>query len=135
MKSLILPIVLFLSLNIFSQLDSISPMLFNNSNVNIDYQSDEVGLFVPLNSDDINVGVFLSTISSKFSVGDYTTYVISYNDTTTYISEIYVEITTGDYSNAIVVSFSNLIDAYNSNELLTELNKVFNYMSNKESEY
>ena len=128
MKNLIVAVAVLVSSIASAQLDSISPMLFNQFDLNI-CQSNDLGIVIPMNGDISNIQLFETIISSKFSVDGYVVVVSSFNTTTPFISDIWVEVFNTDMTYSIIITLSNLQKTYKSGQLTNELDKVFNYIN------
>lgn len=135
MKNFVFSLVmLFVSFVGFSQEDTsvidfskISPELFAISDNTSKHISDEY--VIPLSIDKENRDPFFSLISSIYSVDKYTVSVYDFDEKNTYITNILVEVSDGEY--VIFLPLCNVESVYSSNKLKEEFDKVFNIINKK----
>lgn len=105
----------------------ISPELFAIRDNTSKHISDEY--VIPLSIDKENRDPFFSLISSIYSVDKYTVSVYDFDEKNTYITNILVEVSDGEY--VIFLPLCNVESVYSSNKLKGEFDKVFNIINKK----
>jgi hypothetical protein len=109
------------SLISFTNYADVSELLFGPCNGVI--ESCIYDYFIPLSSDSSAIEVFSCRIYDIYTTEKYQCYVLSYNKTDTFLSDVWVEV--GDGSDSIVLPLCALERARQKGKLERELNKVF----------
>jgi hypothetical protein len=133
MKNLILSLVLlFISFVGTSQEDTsvvdirlLFPSFFSGCNDSVVSSTKKIS--IPLSTDIESIGYFYDDVYETFSDGIYEAGVIELNNTTKYISDVWVEVTDGKHF--IFLSLCEINEAYESGVLFSEYEKVFNYIN------
>jgi hypothetical protein len=83
--------------------------------------------FIPLSSDYNAVRYFEEAVSSTFSKGKFLVGVVSLNDKTKFVTDVWVEVTDGD--NQIILRLCEINQAYNEGVLFSEYEKAFDFLN------
>jgi hypothetical protein len=81
------------------------------------YNSNDLGIVVPLNSDYIHVAQFFDIIKAKYSVNGYVIKSIVWNDTTTFVSDVIIEIYSEDSEMSFGAWLNEINDSFKVNKL------------------
>lgn len=81
------------------------------------YNSNDLGIVVPLNIDYIHVAQFFDIIKAKYSVNGYVIKSIVWNDTTTFVSDVIIEIYSEDSEMGFITGLTDINNAFKENKL------------------